>query len=277
MLFSYTAKSKTGEIFQAVATAADRFALARDLRAKGNVPLSISAKNESYNYMALFNQIFNKVSVSELIIFTKNLSGMIKAGLSLYRALSVLQKQTRNPFFNKVLLALGEEINAGGTLSAGMAKYPKVFSNLFVSMTRAGEESGNLANALGDIGSNLDKAHSLTKKIHGALVYPGVILSAMLVIGILMFAFVVPTLAGTFKELGVTLPTSTKVLIAFGNFFSDHLILTFMILVAAFGALFALVRSKFISKYTDYIVIKLPMIGPMAQELNTARTARTLS
>ena len=109
-------------------------------------------------------------------------------------------------------------------------------------MTRAGEESGNLSGALFDIGMNLEKAHSLTKKIRGALIYPGVILSAMVVIGVLMFAFVVPTLAGTFKELGVVLPISTRIIVWLGNFFSNNLTLTFVSIVTVAFCIYFLFR-----------------------------------
>ena len=202
---------------------------------------------------------------------------MIRAGLSLYRALSVLKKQTKNSVLGKILNSLADDINAGGTLSSGLSKFPETFSKLFVSMTKAGEESGNLAGALSDIGMNLEKMHSLTKKIRGALIYPGVILSAMIVLGVLMFAFVVPTLASTFKELGVVLPLSTRVLIFIGNFFSNNLILTFLIIISAALGLYFLFRAKFMAKYIDFLIVRVPIIGNLAKELNTARTARTLS
>lgn len=278
MLFSYSAKSKSGELMEGVLDAVDRFALAHELRSRGYVPISISMKKANFSDdMGKFMDIFSRVSVAEQIIFTKNLSGMIKAGLSLYRALSVLEKQTKNPTLHKILESLSTDINAGETLSSGLAKFPDVFSRLFISMTKAGEESGNLSGALSDIGINLEKSHSLTKKIHGALIYPGVIFSAMIVIGVLMFAFVVPTLASTFKELGVTLPLSTRILVWFGNFFSNHLAMTFLGLIAIAFGLYSLIRAKFMAKYIDYAVIHLPMIGNMTKELNTARTARTMS
>ena len=277
MLFFYKAKLKTGELIEGTIEAPDRFSLSRDLRSRGSMPLLIHQKDGDFDWSTLFKNISSSVSISEKIIFTKNLSGMLKAGLSLYRALSVLQKQNKNAYLNKVLATISEGINAGETLSMGLAKFPKVFSSLFVSMTRAGEESGNLSNALGDIGMNLEKASSLNKKIRGALIYPGVILSAMLVIGILMFAFVVPTLAGTFKELGVVLPTSTRAIIALGNFFSAHLFITFIILAVFVLAMMALLRTKFIANYADFFIVRLPLIGTLAKELNTARTARTIS
>ena len=117
-----------------------------------------------------------------------------------------------------VLESITTEINSG-VLYQMLLQSTQRFSLAFLSMMRAGEESGNLAGALTEIGMNLEKANSLTKKIKGALIYPGVIFSAMIVIGILMFAFVVPTLSKTFIDLGVELPTSTKVLVFLGNFF----------------------------------------------------------
>lgn len=278
MLFSYSAKSKTGEIFESTLEAVDRFALAREIRSRGYTPLSVSAKNSNFtNQFSTFSGIFAKVSISEQIIITKNLSGMLRAGLSLDRALSVLQKQTKNAKLGKILTSISADINSGETFSSALSKFPEVFSNLFVSMTRAGEESGNLAGSLSDIGLNLEKAHSLTKKIRGALIYPGIIMSAMVIIGVLMFAFVVPTLANTFKELGVVLPLSTRILIFFGNFFSNNLILTFVIIIALVFGLLSLFHAKFMAKYIDYVVVRIPVIGGLAKEVNTARTARTIS
>lgn len=278
MQFSYRAKLKNGEIFEGVAEALDRFALSHEIRSRGDTPLSITEKNS--NILGKFSislNLFSKVKVSEQIILTKNLSGMLKAGLSLARAISVLKKQTKNKTLSRILISLTNDINAGETFSSGLTKFPDVFSKLFISMSRAGEESGNLSGALSDIGLNLEKSHSLTKKIHGALIYPGVIMSAMVVIGILMFAFVVPTLANTFKELGVVLPLSTRILIFMGNFFSNNLILTFVIILGLAFGVYSVFRAKFMAKYIDFVLLKFPVVKNLVKELNTARTARTIS
>src|SRR6185369_5951968 len=178
MLFTYTAKSKTGEITDNIMEGLDRFAVAKEIRSRGLTPLSIREKDSQIGekVMSMVGGIFGKVKLTELIILTRNLSGMIKAGLSLSRALSVLQKQTKNEKLNKILTSIAADINAGMSFSSALAKFPEVFSKLFVSMVRAGEESGNLAGALSDIGLNLEKSNSLTKKVKGALIYPGVIM-----------------------------------------------------------------------------------------------------
>jgi type IV pilus assembly protein PilC len=279
MLFTYSAKSKTGEMTEGVLEAADRFSIARDLRARGYTPLSVTEKEENLGskFSTLFAGVFSKVKIGEQIIFTKNLSGMIRAGLSLSRALSVLKKQTKNQKFSEILTSISTSINSGETFSNALAKFEDVFSKLFISMVRAGEESGNLAGALSDIGMNLEKSNSLTKKIKGALIYPGVIMSAMVIIGVLMFAFVVPTLASTFKSLGVALPFATQVLIFLGNFFSQNLILTFAIIFLAAFFFYSLFRAKFMAKYIDFVILKIPVVNNLTKELNTARTARTMS
>ena len=278
MNFSYKAKTKDGVIIEDVMESHDKFSLLRELKSRGCTILSIKEKkNNSFDLNKVFQRFFGGISVQEQIIFTKNLSGMLKAGLSLSRAISVLQKQTKNQKYNQILTALNSEIDAGGTLSSGLAKFPNIFSKLFVSMTRAGEESGNLAVSLAEIGTNLEKSHSLSKKIKGALIYPGVILSAMILIGILMFAFVVPTLAKTFKDVVAELPGSTKFIIMLGDFFSNYLILSLVgVVVIITGSIF-LFRAKFMAKYVDFAILKIPTIGEMAKQLNTARTTRSLA
>ncbi len=278
MLFLYKAKLKNGEIFEGTMDAIDRFSLSRELKSRGNIPISIKEKKDNFfSFLSIFQRAFSRIKTEELIIFTKNLSGMLQAGLSLFRALSVLNKQTKNTAFNKILTSLSNEINAGGTLSSGFMKFPNVFSKLFVSITRAGEESGNLDDALSEISMNLEKAHSLTKKIKGALIYPGVILSAMILVGVLMFAFVVPTLASTFKELGVQLPASTRFIIFLGNFFYQYLILSFVLIIGFIFIIISFLKASFMKKYVDFIIIRLPIIGNLSKELNTARTTRTIS
>lgn len=277
MLFSYRAKTKDGEIIEGTLESESRFMLARELRSRGSIPISINAMGNKFLFKFNIGNILGRVKISEQIIFTKNLSGMLKAGLSLNRALSVLGKQTKNPTLSNIIVSLSNDINSGETFSEGLAKFPNTFSKLFVSMVQAGEESGNLSGALTDIGLNLEKSHALTKKVTGALIYPGVILSAMIVIGILMFAWVVPTLAKTFQELEVALPASTRTIIGLGNFFSEHLLLSFVIIGLSAVGFWFLFRARFMAKYIDYTVLRIPVVGALAKELNTARTARTMS
>ncbi len=165
----------------------------------------------------------------------------------------------------------------GEGLSDGMAKYPKVFSTLFVSMVRAGEESGKLAPSLTEIGSNLEKSYNLTRKVKGAMTYPTVIISAMFLIGILMMIYVVPTLTGTFKELNIELPASTKLVIWISDTLSSSPLLVFAALIGFVFLMRAFIRAERTQPFIDIFVLRLPVVGNIIREMNSARTARTLS
>lgn len=277
MQFIYKIKTKEGKIVEGVMDAPDRFTLSRDFKSKGSTPISILEKKDNFSPDAFLAKHFSKIKNSEKILMTKNLSGMLKAGLSISRALSVIEKQSKNLNLKTVISAVSNEINTGSSFSNALAKFPKVFSPLFVSMARAGEESGNLAGALTDIGLNLEKSNNLNKKIKGAMMYPTVIMSAMILVGVLMLSFVVPTLAKTFNELKVELPASTKFIIFLGDLFSDHLLLTFVVLfILAFGVK-SLFKAKFFAKYLDYFLLHFPLTKSLTMSLNCARTARTVS
>ena len=259
--------------------AADKFALARDLKALGYTPLyakEIASKKQGLKGFSFGSVFSGKVSLHEKIMFAKNLSGMISAGLPLSRALAVLEKQSTNKAFKRILSDMLRSVNEGSSLSQGMEKFPKIFSNLFVSMVRAGEESGNLANTLLETSGHLQKAYELIKKVKGAMVYPAVIISAMFLIGVLMFIYVVPTLTKTFQDLAVELPMSTRIIVFISDTLSNHLaIFAALVAVLVFGGIGA-AKLKFIQRGFDRFSLKLPVVGVMVQEVNSARISRTL-
>ena len=258
--------------------AADRFAAATDLRNAGKIVIFVEEvkKSSSFNLDALMG-IFSRVSTQELVVFTHNLTTMMSAGLPLSRALAIIERQTKNVAFKKTITALIDDISRGTTLSASMEKFPKIFSSLFISMVRAGEESGGLSEALLVIGNQLEKSYLLKKKIKGAMIYPSVILSALVLIGILMFIFVVPTLASTFKDLHTTLPLSTQIIIGLSDFLSAHLVEALLSIVAVIGLFVGTLKTKKGSRAFEFIILRLPVVGELVKQTNAARTARTLS
>jgi type IV pilus assembly protein PilC len=277
MLFSYKSKNKEGELSKGVIDAQDRFLAIKELKYRGDTPFHVEEVNKFKVNLEALN-FFEKINTKELIMFAKNLSNMLRAGLSLSRALSVLEKQTKKEsYLNKVLASLNSEINSGIPLSSGLAKFPKTFSKLFVSMTRAGEESGNLANSLNEISLILEKSNSLNKKIQGALMYPGIIMSIMLLVGVLMISFVVPTFAGIFKELSVELPLATRFIIWLGEYLSNNLLAVIIEIIIGIFILINFLQAKFMQKYVDWAIIKTPIIGDLARKINIARITRTMS
>lgn len=278
MKFSYKVQNKVGGVIEGVKEAPDKFTLARELRENGSIPLSIEEyRDKGQKGSFLKFELFNNVSLSEKIILTNNLGGMLSAGLSLTRALTILEKQTKNNLLKRILGSIIEGINGGSTMSDSMRKFPKVFSALFISMVHSGEESGGLPKALAEVGMNLKKSYDLNKKIKGALMYPSIILCAIFIIGVLMMMFVVPTLTKTFKELGGELPGSTKFVIWLSDTLSQHTLMFLGITFLIVGTFVMFAKSKFTQKYFDSFILKLPVVGNIAMEVNTARTARTLS
>ena len=201
---------------------------------------------------------------------------MIDAGLPITRALSIMEKEAKD-VFKKVLTELNASLSKGNTLSDSMKNYPKVFSTLFVSMIKSGEESGNLSSSLKNVALQMEKSYQLNRKIRGALMYPLIILGLMFAIGVLMMIYMVPTLTATFTGLGLDLPLSTRIIIGTSNFLVSYflfVILGFIVFVFLF--IFAINTPKG-QRLLDFLLLKMPIIGKITKQINSARTARTLS
>jgi type IV pilus assembly protein PilC len=277
MKFKYKVQNKNSEIVEGIVESPDKFVLAREFREKGDTPLSIEEFKEKSGVFSIKIKLFDRVSLADKIMFTNNLSGMLSAGLSLNRALSILKKQSTNSTLIDILQGLEEDISKGNTLSEGMKKYPKVFNGLFVPMVHAGEESGSLPKTLTEVGATLKKSYDLNKKIKGAMTYPTIIFCAMLIIGVFMMIYVVPTLTKTFKDLGSELPSTTKAIIWISDTISQHVFLFLTIIIGLIVGTILLSKLKIIQRYFDRIILYIPVIGKIVKEVNTARTARTLS
>lgn len=279
MQFHYKAEGREGALAEGTREAADKLSLLADLKKEGLSLLVANPVEGSglVRFLRRLNETVVTIGLHEKIIFARNLSAMISAGLALSRAIEILEKQTANKKFKRILGDIGQGIKDGGTLSDGLKKYPAVFSPLFVAMVHAGEESGGLPGALKEVGIHLEKHYQLVKKVRGAMIYPAIILCAILVIGVLMLLYVVPTLTSTFKELKVELPASTQFIILLSDLLANYTIPVFLAF-AAFVALFVMgLRTPRGARYFDAVLLRVPFIGTLVKEMNSARTARTLS
>ncbi|HEX9608593.1 MAG TPA: type II secretion system F family protein [Candidatus Paceibacterota bacterium] len=279
-IFNYKAKRHDGgEEYEGETEAQNRFEVYDHIRKENATVISIEEKNERSvkSVVSSVTSFGGRIKMSEKIVVARNLATMIKAGLAITRALSVMGRQSKNRKLKSVLAALEQHISKGGTFHEALSQFPDVFSPLMVSMVRAGEESGKMAEALIVVSEQMERSYQLQKKIRGALIYPVIIVLAMIVIGILMLIYVVPTLTQTFNELGVELPRSTKVVIGVSSFLTDNTVISLSALII-FGALLAAaLRTRAGRRLADFVVLHLPLIAPMAREVNAARTARTLS
>jgi type IV pilus assembly protein PilC len=274
--FVFKAKRSNGEIYKGERDAKDRFDLYKMLKESGDEAISVKEKSGGFSFNINFN-FFNSIKMMDKITFSKNLGSMISAGLAISRALSVMENQNKNKKVKKIIGSLRDEISSGKTLSESMEMYKNMFSPLVISMVKAGEQSGMLAEALKVVSTQMEKSYQLQKRIKGALMYPSVVLAAMVIIGIIMLTYIVPTLMKTFKELNLALPTPTKIVL----FISDMIInngIFILIVIVILGCL-AYFWSKSLNgkNILHYIIIKIPVIGNLVKEVNSARTARSMS
>lgn len=276
-LFKYKIVDKDGKKIEGIVEAKDKFDLYHNIKKPGTTIVSTEEIKEGSKYsIQKFLDMLDGVKTHDKIVFAKNLAKMMKAGLPITKGLTIMENEASN-YFKKVLIEINNSISTGVTLSESLKKYPKVFSNLFVSMVKAGEESGNLPLALENVSEQMEKSYLLNKKIRGALIYPGVIISLMIGIGVLMMVYVVPTLTSTFKGMGMDLPMATKVIIWTSDFLLSYFLFIILGLVAVISLIVYVLRTEKGKRFIDYFILHIPVIKEMVKQVNSARTARTLS
>lgn len=277
--FTFKAKKSSGEIYSGEKDAADRYELYRMLRESGEEIVEFKEKSSKGGlHMELsLGKFGGRVKTMEKINFARNLGSMLTAGLALSRALSVIERQATNKVFKDVVKDLIAEIDRGVTFSDALSKHAKVFPPIFISMVHAGEQSGTLAESLKVVSTQMDSSYALERRIRGALIYPGVIITAMVIIGILMFVFVVPVLLKTFTELKVELPFTTKMVLGLSTLIQSYGLLVFLVFIIVVGTIYWWSRQAAGKRIIHAALLRLPVIGGLVKEVNTARTARTLA
>jgi type II secretory pathway component PulF len=274
--YSYKAKNSQGETYEKTVEANNRADLYMMIRDEHGRPISIKEVRK-FSFKTFFQGLFGGISNREKITFAKNLGSMIKAGLPVTRALAVMEKQTKKRSLKNLYSGLALDVSHGEPFSGAMSKYPKIFSPLFISMVRAGEESGNMTGALEVVANQMEKSDQIIRKVRGALIYPAVVISIMIIIAILMLVYMVPTLTATFEGMGVKLPLSTRIIIALSDFLISYTVLVLGGFIALVVLSATFLKSKIGHRFLDSILIRLPVIGQLVREVESARTARTLS
>ena len=276
--YSYTAKSLKGEEKSGIAEVKDERQLSKTLREQGFILIKAELETaEKKRKFKISLPFLGGVSLTEKLMFTRNLQVMVSAGLPLPRALETLASQIKSKKFKKALLNINEEIIKGKNFSDSLKAHPDIFSELFQSMIKVGEETGNLEEVLRILSQQIERENELKSKIKGALMYPAVIVSAMIGIGILMLVMVVPKLAETFEELNIELPFTTRMVIGLGNFLAEKWFLVLLIMAVFFFFFRLALKTKRGKEIIDAITLKIPIISPLIKKTNSAHTIRTLS
>ncbi|MEJ5296786.1 MAG: type II secretion system F family protein [Armatimonadota bacterium] len=218
-----------------------------------------------------------KIKLNELSIFCRQFSTMIDAGVSLVRCLSVLQEQTVNPKFKRMIADIQSEVEAGQSLSRALAKYPNTFSNLFIGLVNAGEVGGVLEESLQRLSTFLEKDQELRRKVKSAMTYPVIVMIVAVSIVIGLVTFILPKFMDLFKDLGVTeFPLPTTILMGFSNFLTQKWYFAVLGLVIFIVAFRAFVKTDVGRRSYDRFKLKAPVFGKLNHKIALARFARTL-
>ncbi|MBU1140865.1 MAG: type II secretion system F family protein [Proteobacteria bacterium] len=218
-----------------------------------------------------------KVTGKDIVIFTRQLSTMIDAGLPLVQSLEILSKQQENSTFKKVLTAIRMDVETGTTFADSMRKHPKVFDNLFSNMIEAGETGGILDTILGRLAVFMEKSMALKKKIKGAMTYPAICLAIAALILVVILVFVIPVFQEMFASFGSALPIPTQIVVDMSNYFKSNFLWIAMAVVAVFYTIKKIYNTEKGRFRIDAMLLRAPVAGPLIRKVAVAKFTRTLS
>lgn len=274
--FNYKARDKDGEEALGVVEGPTVESAVKLLRSRELFVISIK---ETYKESGISNFMarFKRVGFVDIVNFTRQLATMIVAGLSLPDALTILRTQMTNPAFVRIIADLEHQIVGGGSLGDAIAKYPNVFSPIYIALVRAGESSGTLDKVLARLADTLESQAEFGSKIKGAMVYPVIIVVGMIAVVMVMMTVVIPKLTDLYKDFGIDLPVTTKILISLSTFFVHFwwLMIAGMVgLVVGFGKW----RKTPLGELTvDSVTLKLPLFGELTKKVLLVEFTRTLA
>ena len=238
------------------------------------IPTKIKPKGRFLDFEINIGGVPNK----DIVVFTRQLSTMIDAGLPLVRSLDVLSEQQKNTMFKNTIIKIKESVEAGSAFADSLAKHPKVFSNLYVSLVQAGEAGGVLDVILKRLADYLEKMESIKRKIKGAMVYPAIVIGVAVAVLAIVIIFVVPVFAEMFKDMGTTLPTLTQIIVNVSNFTRNNILFILIgIAVVFFAVVISYKRSEKVRRLYDAFLLKMFLVGSLIQKTAIARFCRTLA
>ncbi|RIL09067.1 MAG: pilus assembly protein PilC [Proteobacteria bacterium] len=217
-----------------------------------------------------------KVKPKDVVIFTRQFATMIDAGLPLVQAFDILARQHENKAFRQTLLGIKETVETGSTLADGLAKYPKVFDDLYVNMVRAGENGGILDIIMERLAVHMEKAMKLKREIKTAMIYPAVVISAAVIVTAVLLIFVIPTFADLFNDFGAALPLPTQLVIDLSNFMVANWMMIFGAAAVTIVSFFKFAKTPRGQEVLHPISLKLPIFGDIIRKVAVARFTRTL-
>jgi len=284
--FAYIVKDAKGARVEGMLKA-DTLDMAVDKLAKeGSTIISVKAASEGAfkgklsvmdKLMLTIYKIRTGVSLKVLVFFTRQLSTMFSAGLTLEKAITDLEKGEKNKKFAKVLRKISDDIRKGFSLSEAMEQHPGVFNPLYVSLVKAGEVSGTLHTVLDELAEYLEKIEDTHRKVRSAMAYPVFILVFLALVVWALFYYIIPMFARVYADFDAELPIPTQVAIKISNFITSHVIGTFLLVIAFLAGLFMITLTDRGRYVFDSIKLKIPVVGSVIRNSIMSKFSRTFS
>jgi MSHA biogenesis protein MshG len=277
--FTYKGRDGRGEAVQGVLEGADSGAVAGQLFGSGIVPLEITPSAPPREKNEFLEKLFNKgkVSYTDVLLYSRQMFTLLKAGVPIMGALKGLEDSTDNKRFAEVVRDVRESLDTGREMSASLARHPDVFSQFYTSMVSVGEQTGRLEEVFLRLFEHLEFEKFMREQIKAALRYPSFVIATMGVAIVVINIFVIPAFAKVYQGFKTELPLMTKVLIGFSNFMADNwyfILAAFIGLIFAFRAWTGSARGRM---QWDHIKLRIPIAGPIVLKATLARFARSFS
>jgi type IV pilus assembly protein PilC len=274
-VFVYEAKNRQGILRKGEFEAPNDGAVIAHLRSQALMPVKVKPKGgitfDLANYLPL-----NKVTVKEIVVFTRQFATMIDAGLPLVQCLEILASQQENKKFKAILIQVKEDVESGSTFADALRKQKTVFDELYVNLVAAGEVGGILDTILNRLASYMEKAEKLRRQVKGAFIYPAAVCAVAVLVVTAMLIWVIPVFKQMFEDFGGTLPMPTQIVIMISDFMKHNILFMIAGLVVAFMALKRFYKTDQGRKLLDRWALNVPIFGSLIQKVAVARFSRTL-
>lgn len=277
-VFAYQGRTASGKTLRGNMEAPSREAVINRLRAQRIQPISnkIKERGKGLDREITLPSIGRAVKAKDVVIFTRQLTTMIDAGMPLVQILDILGTQTDNRVFGKQVLEVKESVESGATLSEALGQFPKTFDELYVNMVQAGEVGGILDTILARLSIYMEKMISLRRKIKGAMIYPTTIIAVAVIVTMILLVFVIPVFAELFSSFGQALPLPTQIVINLSNFTVAYLHVIVGSVVIAAIAIRQTYRTEKGRYMIDKLLLRMPVLGELLRKASIARFSRTL-
>ena len=277
-VFAYEGKTAGGKVLRGQMEAPSREAVINRLRAQRIQPVAnkIRERGKGLDREIKLPKLGGGVKPKDVVIFTRQLTTMIEAGMPLVQTLDILGTQTDNPTFGKQVMEVKEAVESGSTLADALRKFPRTFDDLYTNMVQAGEVGGILDTILARLSVYMEKMISLRRKIKGAMIYPCTIISVAIIVTMILLIFVIPVFAELFSSFDQALPLPTRIVIAISNAAVAYIHIIIGAAVATAIAIRQTYRTENGRMMLDRLMLRIPIIGELLRKASIARFSRTL-